>query len=170
MPVLLLEIKNRIFIKNEPAKRRDFLYLYWSVIRVRRISKDGYYLGIAKAVAQRSTCLRRKYGCVIVKNDEIISTGYNGSSRGEPNCCDVGECWREVNGIPHGEQYEKCVAVHAEQNAIISAERSDLIGSVAYLVGIDSRTEKEIRAAPCLICERMLRNAGVATVVSSIGE
>lgn len=135
-----------------------------------RITKDEYYLGIAKAVAQRSTCLRRKYGCVIVKNDEIISTGYNGSARGEPNCCDVGECWRESNGIPHGEQYEKCVAVHAEQNAIISAERSDLIGATAYLSGIDNKTGKEIKAAPCLICERMLRNAGVATVVSSLGE
>lgn len=132
-----------------------------------RITKDEYYLGIAKAVAQRSTCLRRKYGCVIVKNDEIISTGYNGSARGEPNCCDVGECWRESNGIPHGEQYEKCVAVHAEQNAIISAERADLIGSTAYLVGIDCDTGREIEATPCLICERMLRNAGIDCVVVS---
>ena len=88
-----------------------------------RISKDAYYLEIAKAVAMRSTCLRRQYGAVIVKNDRIISTGYNGSARGEPNCCDIGECWRESHGIPHGEQYEKCVAVHAEDNAIRQAEK-----------------------------------------------
>lgn len=89
----------------------------------KRITKDEYYLSIAASVAKRSTCLRRQYGAVIIKNDEIISTGYNGAARGEPNCCDTGECWREANNIPHGEQYEKCVAVHAEQNAIISAAR-----------------------------------------------
>lgn len=124
-----------------------------------RISKDNYYHNIAKAVSARSTCLRRKYGCVIVKNDEIIATGYNGSARGEPNCCDVGYCWREQNNIPHGEQYEKCVAVHAEQNALISASRAELMGAVAYLYGEEEG--KEIGAKPCLICERMLRNAGV---------
>ena len=93
-----------------------------------RISKQDYYLGIAAAVARRSTCLRRQYGAVIVKNDEIVATGYNGAPRGEDNCCDVGECWRERNNIPHGEQYEKCVAVHAECNAIISASRRDMLG------------------------------------------
>lgn len=134
-----------------------------------RITKDQYYLGIAKAVAMRSTCIRRMYGCVIVKNDEIISTGYNGSARGELNCCDAGECWRAAHGIPHGEQYEKCVAVHAEQNAVISAERADLIGATAYLVGVDHDTGEEIDAKPCLICERMLKNAGVAKVVSRAG-
>lgn len=134
-----------------------------------RITKDQYYLGIAKAVAMRATCIRRMYGCVIVKNDEIISTGYNGSARGELNCCDTGECWRAAHGIPHGEQYEKCVAVHAEQNAVISAERADLIGSTAYLVGVDYDTGEEIDASPCLICERMLKNAGVGKIISSAG-
>lgn len=134
-----------------------------------RITKDQYYLGIAKAVAMRSTCIRRMYGCVIVKSDEIISTGYNGSARGELNCCDTGECWRAAHGIPHGEQYEKCVAVHAEQNAVISAERADLIGATAYLVGVDHDTGEEIDAKPCLICERMLKNAGVGKVVSRAG-
>lgn len=134
-----------------------------------RITKDQYYLGIAKAVAMRATCIRRMYGCVIVKNDEIISTGYNGSARGELNCCDTGECWRAAHGIPHGEQYEKCVAVHAEQNAVISAERADLIGATAYLVGVDHDTGEEIDAKPCLICERMLKNAGVGKVVSRAG-
>lgn len=90
-------------------------------IGVDRISKDDYYLGIARAVSMRSTCLRRQYGAVIVKNDRIVSTGYNGAAIGEPNCCDVGRCWREMNNIPHGERYEECVAVHAEANAIIQA-------------------------------------------------
>ena len=94
-----------------------------------RPDKHTYYLNIAKAVSKRSTCLRRQYGAIIVKNDEIIATGYNGSARGEPNCCDEGVCWREAHNIPHGEQYEKCVAVHAEQNAIISAARRDMIGA-----------------------------------------
>jgi dCMP deaminase len=132
-----------------------------------RISKQDYYLNIARQVASRSTCLRRKYGAVIVKNDEIISTGYNGSSRGEQNCCDKGVCWREEHNIPHGEQYEKCVAVHAEQNAIISAERSKMIGATLYLAGIDVQTGKFIEdAEPCLICSRMIKNAGITEVVT----
>ncbi len=129
-----------------------------------RISKIEYYLNIARAVSKRSTCMRRQYGAVIVKNDEIISTGYNGSHRGADNCCDVGVCWREAHGIPHGQQYEKCVAVHAEQNAIISAARSDMIGSTLYLAGFEG--ENEIVAEPCLICHKMIMNAGIARVVN----
>lgn len=134
---------------------------------VGRISKTDYYLGIARAVSLRSTCLRRRYGAVIVKNDEIIATGYNGAPRGEQNCCDSGECYRQRMGIPHGEQYEKCVAVHAEQNAIISASRSEMIGATLYLYGWDVETGKSIDAAPCLICDRLIRNAGIADVVTS---
>lgn len=133
-----------------------------------RISKDDYYLNIARAVSKRSTCIRRTYGCVIVKNDEIIATGYNGSSRGEVNCCDTGYCYREANNIKSGEQYEKCVAVHAEQNAIISASRQELIGSVMYLVGYESDVEIE-GARPCLICNRMISNAGINKIVNSKG-
>ena len=96
-----------------------------------RIGKREYYLNIAAAVARRSTCLRRQYGAVIVKDDQIISTGYNGSARGEDNCCDVGYCWREAHNVPHGEQYEKCVAVHAEDNAISQAGRES-IGATLY--------------------------------------
>ena len=125
-----------------------------------RISKDEYYLSIAAAVSKRSTCLRRQYGAVIIKNDEIISTGYNGAARGEPNCCDTGECWREAHNIPHGEQYEKCVAVHAEQNAIISAARRDTIGSVLYLAGFDANGELA-SPMPCAICSRFIKNAGI---------
>ena len=105
---------------------------------MQRISKRDYYLSIAAEVSKRSTCLRRQYGAVIVKNDEIVSTGYNGAPRGEDNCCDIGTCWRERNNIPHGEQYEKCVAVHAEQNAIISASRREMLGATLYLAGFEN--------------------------------
>lgn len=131
-----------------------------------RKNKTYYYLGIARAVAQRSTCIRRQYGAIIVKNDEIIATGYNGAPRGEPNCCDVGECWRAAHNIPHGEQYEKCVSVHAEQNAIISAARRDMIGATMYLVGIEDG--ETIAATPCDICRRMIKNAGIKEVVTSV--
>lgn len=130
-----------------------------------RISKRDYYIEIAKVVSKRSTCLRRQYGCVIVKNDEIIATGYNGAPRGTENCCDTGKCYREMMNIPHGEQYEKCVAVHAEQNALISASRQELIGSSVYLAGFENG--KEIIAVPCLICDRMLKNAGVKEIINS---
>lgn len=134
-----------------------------------RISKENYYLSIAAEVARRSTCLRRQYGAVIVKNDEIVATGYNGAPRGDENCCDVGSCWRERNNIPHGEQYEKCVAVHAEQNAIISASRRDMLGSTLYLSGFEAGRPIE-NATPCLICARLIKNAGIARVVNRKGE
>lgn len=130
----------------------------------KRISKDEYYLSIAAAVSKRSTCLRRQYGAVIINNDEIISTGYNGAARGEPNCCDTGECWREANNIPHGEQYEKCVAVHAEQNAIISAARHEMIGAVLYLAGFSSDGELA-SPKPCAICSRLIKNSGITEIV-----
>ena len=134
-----------------------------------RISKQDYYISIAAEVAQRSTCLRRQYGAVIVKNDEIVSTGYNGAPRGEENCCDVGSCWRERNNIPHGEQYEKCVSVHAEQNAIISASRQEMMGSTLYLAGFENGQEME-NPEPCTICARMIKNAGIAQVINRKGE
>ena len=132
--------------------------------RLSRVDKDTYYLNIAKAVSMRSTCLRRQYGAVIVKNDEIIATGYNGSPRGEVNCCDAGYCWREENDIPHGEQYEKCVAVHAEQNAIISAPRDKMIGATLYLYGEENGMILE--AEPCEICRRMIANSGISDIVT----
>lgn len=131
----------------------------------KRPDKRNYYLGIAKMVAARSTCLRRQYGAVIVQNDEIVATGYNGAARCVANCCDTGVCWREAHGIPHGEQYEKCVAVHAEQNAIISASRNEMIGATLYLYGMENG--KTIDAKPCDICKRMIMNAGIARVISS---
>lgn len=134
-----------------------------------RIDKDSYYLNIAKAVAARSTCLHRQYGAVIVSGDEIIATGYNGSPRGELNCCDVGECYCEKHSSPvderaakHGGQYGACVAVHAEQNAIISAARRDMRGATLYLACLD----ESIDPAPCNYCDRMIKNAGIIKVVT----
>lgn len=129
-----------------------------------RISKTDYYLEIAKAVSKRSTCIRRQYGAVIVKDDQIVSTGYNGSPRDEVNCCDVGKCKREEMKIPSGERYELCEAVHAEQNAIINAGREKTIGSTLYLYG--SEKGKKIDAKPCLICSRMIINAGIENVIT----
>ena len=132
---------------------------------VERPSKVKYYLDIAAAVAARSTCLRRQYGAVIVKNDMIISTGYNGSARGWLNCCDMGECWRETHGIPHGEQYEKCRAVHAEANAIICASRLDMVGATLYLAGFEDG-ERIPNPKPCEMCARLIENAGIINVVT----
>lgn len=134
---------------------------------MQRPSKDSYYIAIAKAVAERSTCLRRKYGAVIVKDDEIIATGYNGAPRGEVNCCDTGTCSREEAHIPHGERYELCHSVHAEMNAIISASRAEMKGSSLYLAGFDCNAEKWMRRPmPCDICRRMIKNAGIDRVVT----
>lgn len=126
--------------------------------------KHEYYTNIAAEVAKRSTCIRRQYGAVIVKDDEIVATGYNGAPRGQENCCDTGHCWREEHNIPHGEQYEKCRAVHAEQNAIISAARSEMIGATLYLAGWENG--KRIEARPCEICMKMIINAGIGEIVT----
>ena len=130
-----------------------------------RPNKNEYYLGIARAVALRSTCIRRQYGAVIVKNDRIISIGYNGSARGEANCCDTGECWRQANNIPPGERYEQCKAIHAEDNAITFANGQDLIGATLYLTGLENG--KVIEAVPCMMCRRKILNAGIAEVIVS---
>lgn len=132
----------------------------------KRTSKDNYYLGIADSVLARSTCLRRKYGAIIVKADEIISTGYNGAPRGRENCSDLGFCTREHLNIPSGERYELCRSVHAEQNAIISCSRRDMLGSTIYLVGRDAKTNEIITAVPCTLCRRFILNAGIEKIVS----
>lgn len=122
---------------------------------------EEYYLGIAAAVSRRSTCKRRQYGAVIVKNDEIIATGYNGSPRGEANCCDGSTCKRIGHEHNDGD-YGDCESVHAEMNAMISAARKDMIGSTLYLYGEENG--KVIAAEPCPICRRMMKNAGIAKV------
>ena len=131
-----------------------------------RISKENYYLDIAETVLERATCLRRIYGAIIVKNDEIISTGYNGAPRGRANCVDMGYCSREAMKVPRGERYELCRSVHAEANAIISASRRDMAGGTLYLVGRDARTGELLGdATSCAMCRRMVINAGLSRVV-----
>ena len=133
-----------------------------------RISKDRYYLGLAEAVLARSTCLRRHYGAVIVNNDEVISTGYNGAPRGEANCSDVGTCERERLNVPKGERYELCVAVHAEQNAIISASRDKMQGATIYITGKEVSNGAYANPAPFMICRRFIKNAGITRCVGLV--
>lgn len=131
-----------------------------------RIDKDNYYLDIAEAVLARGTCLRRNFGAVIIKNDEIISTGYVGSPRGRKNCCDLKYCMREKLNVPRGERYELCRSVHAEQNAIISAGRKDMMDGTLYLVGKNYNDGSYIENAnPCALCKRMIINAGLKKVI-----
>lgn len=131
-----------------------------------RRDKTNYYLDIAETVIERGTCIRRNFGAVIVKNDEIISTGYVGAPRGRKNCCDINMCIREKLEIPRGERYELCRSVHAEQNAIISASREKMIGASLYLVGKDYKTKEYVQnARPCALCKRMIINAGIKEII-----
>jgi len=133
---------------------------------MKRIDKENYYLDIAETVLERSTCLRRCYGAILVKNDEIVSTGYNGAPRGRKNCVDLGFCTREALGIPSGERYELCRSVHAEANAILSAARSETLGSTLYLAGRDAKTGELLPdATSCSMCRRFIINAGIQRVV-----
>jgi dCMP deaminase len=130
-----------------------------------RIDKHNYYLDVAESTLKRSTCLRRKYGAVIVKNDEIVSTGYNGAPRGWKNCDETGDCMRNRLGVKSGERSELCRAVHADMNAIISASRKDMIGATFYLVGQQADGTLLEDTCPCDICKRNIINAGIATIV-----
>jgi len=131
-----------------------------------RIDKTNYYLNMAESTLERGTCLRRSFGAVLVKNDEIIATGYNGAPRGRQNCSDLGYCLREKLEVPRGERYELCRSVHAEQNVIISAERNDMLGSTLYLVGKNlADGEYVANARPCALCKRMIINAGIKDIV-----
>lgn len=131
-----------------------------------RRDRENYYLDIAQAVLGRGTCLRRNFGAILVKHDQILSTGYAGAPRGRQNCCDLGTCLREKMHIPRGERYELCRSVHAEANAIINAARADMIGSTLYLVGRDAATGELIPdASPCSMCKRLIINAGISRVV-----
>ncbi|HZK19092.1 MAG TPA: deaminase [Treponemataceae bacterium] len=130
-----------------------------------RRDKNNYYLDLAEMVSQRGTCLRRNYGAVIVKNDEVIATGYTGAPRGRKNCIDLGYCRRAKMNVPRGQMYELCRSVHAEQNAIISASRNEMIGSALYLVGTEKETGLYIENAnSCSICKRLIINSGIETV------
>ena len=131
-----------------------------------RRDKTNYYLDIAETVSKRGTCIRRNFGAIIVKNDEIISTGYTGAPRGRKNCSDLGFCKREQLNVPRGTRYELCRSVHAEANCIISAARRDMIDSTLYLVGIDVKTGTLVpNANSCSMCKRLIINAGIKKII-----
>ena len=131
-----------------------------------RVSKHNYYLDIAQTVAERGTCLRRQFGAIIVKDDVIVSTGYNGAPRGRKNCSDLGSCIRDKLNIPRGERYELCRSVHAEANAIIAAARERMLGATLYMACVDPKSG-ELFAGPssCMMCKRQIINAGISTVI-----
>ena len=131
-----------------------------------RVDKINYYLDIAQTVAERGTCLRRNFGAIIVKNDGIIATGYNGAPRGRKNCSDLGNCYRDRLNIPRGERYELCRSVHAEANAIIAAPREQMLGATLYIVCTEPGTGKIVGGtSSCMMCKRMIINAGISKVV-----
>ncbi|NLK72175.1 MAG: cytidine deaminase [Clostridiales bacterium] len=131
-----------------------------------RRDKINYYLDIAEAVLERGTCIRRNYGAIIVKNDEIISTGYTGAPRGRKNCIDLGSCIREQMQIPRGQMYEKCRSVHAEANACLSASRRDMIGATLFLVGKENESQDFVQYADsCAMCKKLIINSGIEKVI-----
>lgn len=144
--------------KNSPAKKENS-----------RISKDEYYLGIAREVSRRSTCFRRSIGAIIVRDDQIISTGYVGAPRKTQDSLQHGFCLRDKLGIPHGQRYELCRSVHAEQNAIINAARAgvSLLGGDMFIYGSDPKSGQPVDAFPCFICKKMIINAGLRRVICS---
>ncbi|MBQ6250248.1 dCMP deaminase family protein [Ruminococcus sp.] len=129
-----------------------------------RVSKEDTYLNCAEVFAYRSTCLKRKYGAVIVKNDAVLSTGYNGSPRGTENCCDRGECPRIPLGLHQGEGYGMCRAVHAEANALLNCSREQTVGADLYLTGVNPSDGSIHKAKPCPLCARMIIQAGIRNV------
>lgn len=149
--------------RNGTAEKRNNVI---TEIIMERVSKTEYYLDIAQTVSERSTCLRKRYGSIIVKNDVIISTGYNGAPRGRKNCSDLQFCQREKMGIPRGERYELCRSVHAEANAIIAAPREQMLGATLYICCTDPVDGSIVSGtSSCMMCKRMILNAGIETVV-----
>jgi dCMP deaminase len=139
---------------------------------IKRISKDEYYLGIAREVARRSTCFRRSIGSLIIRDDQIISTGYAGAPRKTKDSFEQGLCLRDKLRIPHGQRYELCRSVHAEQNAIINAARAgvSLLRGDMYIFGSDTAGGQVISAFPCFICKKMIINSSLVRVVCSLAE
>ena len=134
---------------------------------INRLSKDEYYIDNARGFARRATCIRRAYGAIIVNNDRVVSTGYCGAPRGTPNCSSLGKCFRRMMGIPSGQNYDACISVHAEENAIIHASFEEMQGGTIYIAGIDREkpNEQPAYAHPCNRCKKMILNSGVAKVV-----
>lgn len=137
--------------------------------KAKRPGWDEYFIGIAKAVSVRATCLRRRYGAVIAKDNIIVSTGYNGAPRGMKDCIEADKCTRKELDVPHGHRYELCHSVHAEANAIIRASLAELEGATIYISGTDGG-EEECDSAPCMMCKRMILNSHISRVVYSDGD
>ena len=135
-----------------------------------RNSKVDTYLNCAEVFAYRSTCLKRKYGAVIVKDDVVISTGYNGAPRGFENCCDIGSCPRMDRNMHQGEGYGICRAIHAEQNALLNCSRQQTLDADLYLVGINPKDNSIHKAKPCPLCARSIIQAGIRNVYLRVGE
>lgn len=133
---------------------------------------EEYYLGIAKQVCKKSTCLRNRYGAVIVRDNQIISTGYCGAPRKTKDCAEHGFCFREEKNIPSKQQYEQCRSVHAEMNAIINAARAgvSLFQGDIYIYGENAKTNETKDAFPCFLCKKMIINAGLEKVICSTDE
>ncbi len=135
-------------------------------MKEKRVSKENYYLDIAETVAERATCMRRHFGAIIVKDDEIVSTGYNGAPRGRQNCTDISFCVRDELKIPRGERYELCRSVHAEANAIIAAPRDRMLGATLYMACVNPKDGSLYAGtSSCMMCKRQIINAGIETVV-----
>ena len=135
----------------------------------KRVSKIDTYLKCAEVFAYRSTCIKRKYGAVIVKDDAVISTGYNGAPRGEDNCCDIGKCPRIERDLHQGQGYEMCRAVHAEANALLNCSREQTIDADLFLAGVNPNDNSVHRAKPCPLCARMIIQAGIKNVYLRVG-
>jgi dCMP deaminase len=131
----------------------------------KRPTAEENYLDVAQKLAERATCMRRKYGAVIVKDKRVVSTGYCGAPKGEPNCADLGICYREARNIPSGQHYELCRSVHAEENATLYGTYSDMINATIYVTGLDAKTGKLVSGKPCMVCKRKIINAQIKEVV-----
>ena len=136
----------------------------------KRISKIDTYLNCAETFAYRSTCIKRKYGAVIVKDDVVISTGYNGSPRGFDNCCDIGKCPRIERDMHQGDGYGICRAIHAEANALLNCSRQQTLGADLYLTGVNLGDNSIHKAKPCPLCARSIIQAGINNVIMRVGE
>lgn len=135
-----------------------------------RVSKIDTYLNCAEVFAYRSTCLKRKYGAVVVKDDVVISTGYNGAPRGFDNCCDLGVCPRIEKNMHQGEGYGICRGIHAEENALLNCSRQQTIGADLYLVSINPKDNSIHESKPCPLCARLIIQAGINNVYIRVGE
>lgn len=136
----------------------------------KRISKIDTYLNVAETFAYRSTCIKRKYGAVIVKDDVVVSTGYNGSPRGYENCCDIGQCPRIALNLHQGDGYGICRAIHAEENALLNCSREQTMGADLYLAGVNPDDNSVHQANPCPLCARLIVQAGIRNVIMRVGD